>query len=51
MADSLAITSASLPFVTTEAVVDAGAKRIALSSIITSAALTDSDGPKPCRSS
>ena len=44
VADSAAITTASLPFVTTEAVVDAGAKRIALSSIITSAALTDSDG-------
>ena len=44
VADSPAITSASLPFVTTEAAVDSGAKRIALSSIITSAALTDSDG-------
>ena len=44
VADSAAITTTSLPFVTTEAVVDSGAKRIALSSIITSGALTDSDG-------
>ncbi len=44
VADSPAITTMPLPFVTTEAAVDAGARRIALSSVITSAALTDTDG-------
>ena len=44
VADLPTITTAPLPFVTTEAAVDAGAKRIALSGIVTGAALTDSDG-------
>ncbi len=44
LADSPAISTAPLPFATTEAAVDAGAKRIALSSIVTSAGLTDNDG-------